>query len=206
MGFCGPPLGMTLVAGGLHRVPGFADALWVGVILLMTFQVWGLVRPRGHRAGRDQRQLDDPLRRRNRRPELRHLARASRGLRFMFGIGAATPLVMGLLLYPLSAPLRRLRPNWFILLVAPAPSMRMAPFYETSPSSRICSSSARCSRSRCSCTHEGFCAGRSARRGGRLRFRSTRTRSRPRATRKATPSRCGRAWPGLRSPSRRCSC
>ena len=129
MGFCAAlPLGMTLVAGGLAPyAPGFADVLWwVGMILLMTFQVWGLVRVL--EGGIELAEINGSWM----ILFVGGIVIPSSGItlghhevsRFMFGIGAvATPLVMGLLLYRAAvgtALPERLRPSWFILLVAPA--------------------------------------------------------------------------------------
>ena len=129
MGFCGAlPLGMTLVSGGLAPyVPELAHVLWwIGVALLVAFQVWGIGRVL--EGGMELSQINGgwmilfvggivvpgsgiPL---------GHYELS----RFLFGIGAtATPLVMALLLYrAAAAPAlpEPLRPSWFILLVAPA--------------------------------------------------------------------------------------
>jgi tellurite resistance protein len=129
MGFCAAlPLGMTLVAGGLAPyAAGLADVLWwIGVILLLAFQAWGLARIL--EGGIELAELNGGWM----ILFVGGIVVPGSGItlghhevsRFMFGIGAtATPLVMGLLLYRAAvgpALPERMRPSWFILLVAPA--------------------------------------------------------------------------------------
>ena len=129
MGFCAAlPLGLTLAAGGLAPyLPGIADALWwAGVLLLLAFQVWGIVCILRGGMRLDEINAGWMI------LFVGGIVVPGSGIalghhevsRFTFGIGvAATPLVMGLLLFRAAvgpALPEALRPSWFILLVAPA--------------------------------------------------------------------------------------
>ncbi|MFN2645755.1 MAG: hypothetical protein ABR570_12230, partial [Burkholderiales bacterium] len=129
LGFCGAlPVGMLLLGGGLAPYAfALGDAMWwAGYAMLLAFQVWALTR-----------WLSGSI-------DLAHInagwliimvggivapgpgialghADASR---FIFGISAAAaPILMALLFYRaiIAEPLpERLRPSWFVLLVAPS--------------------------------------------------------------------------------------
>jgi tellurite resistance protein len=129
LGFCGAlPVGMALVAGGVAPyLPSLGNALWwVGLALMLAFQVWALYR--WLTGGIELAQVNAGW-----------LLIMVGGIvfpgpgialgnieasRFLFGVSlVATPIMMALLFYraALGVPLPEpLRPSWFILLVPPS--------------------------------------------------------------------------------------
>jgi tellurite resistance protein len=129
LGFCGAlPVGMFLVGGGLAPYWFAAgDAIWwIGFVLLVAFQIWALTRwllgsiDLAHINAGWLIILVGGIVAPGPGIALGH-AEASR---FIFGVSAAVaPILMTLLFYRAltGAPLPdRLRPTWFILLVAPS--------------------------------------------------------------------------------------
>ena len=129
LGFCGAlPVGMTLVAGGIGPyAPAPAVALWwTGCVILLAFQLWGIVRLLG--GGIELARLNGGW-----------LILLVGGIvvpgpgialgqeeasHFFFGASASVaPVLLALLAYRavVAAPLPpALRPTWFILLVPPS--------------------------------------------------------------------------------------
>jgi tellurite resistance protein len=129
MGFCATlPVGMTLVAGGLAPyLPALALWFWwIGVVLLLAFQVWGLYRVLS--GGIELAQINAGwlilfvggivV------PGAGIALGQSEAARFLFGVSATiAPLVMALLFYRAAvgpALPEPLRPSWFIFLVPPS--------------------------------------------------------------------------------------